>query len=57
MLNLKDIPVEPTVDILDPNGNVIITTNNFTTLTYIRLEIKKNCLEGYSVRKADGYPS
>ena len=54
MLNLKDIPVESTVDVLDPNGDVIITTNNPTTLTYIRLEIKKNHLKGYSVRKHNG---
>lgn len=54
MINLNAIPVEPTVTILNPDGTELIATNNVTTFTYIRLEIKKNKLEGYKVRTDDG---
>lgn len=54
MINLNAIPVEPTVTILNPDGTKLIATNNVTTFTYIRLEIKKNKLKGYKVRTDDG---
>jgi hypothetical protein len=54
MINLKNIPVEPTVTILNPDGSELITTNDNTTFTYIRAEIKKNKLSGYKVRSEDG---
>ena len=54
MINLNNIPVEPTVTILNPDGTELITTNNITTFTYIRLEIKKNNLKGYKVCTKDG---
>lgn len=54
MINLNAIPIEPTITILNPDGSELITTNNVTTFTYIRLEIKKNKLEGYKVRTDDG---
>ena len=54
MTNLNAIPVEPTVTILNPDGTKLIATNNVTTFTYIRLEIKKNKLKGYKVRTDDG---
>lgn len=55
MININNIPVEPTVTILNPDGSELITTNNVTTFTYIRLEIKKNKLSGYKVRDKNGY--
>lgn len=54
MINLRNIPVEPTVTILNPDGSELITTNNVTTFTCIRLEIKNNKLSGYKVRSEDG---
>lgn len=53
-ISLENIPVEPTVTILNPDGNELITTNSITTFTYIRLEIKKNKLKGYKVRAENG---
>jgi hypothetical protein len=47
---LNKIPVEPTITIYNPDGSELITTNNPTTLQYIRLEIKKNKLNGYTIR-------
>jgi hypothetical protein len=54
MIDINNIPVEPTITIVDPNGNDVITTNNVTTFFYIRNEIKKNSLKGYKVRTDDG---
>lgn len=54
MIDLNDIPVEPTITILNPDGSELITTNNITTFFYIRSEIKKNSLKGYKVRTDDG---
>lgn len=54
MIDLNNIPVEPTITILNPDGSELITTNNVTTFTWIRLEIKNNQLSGYKVRTNDG---
>ena len=54
MIDLNNIPVEPTITILNPDGGELITTNNVTTFFYIRSEIKKNSLKGYKVRTDDG---
>lgn len=47
---LSKVPVEPTITIYNPDGSELITTNNPTTLQYIRLEIKKNKFKGYTIR-------
>jgi hypothetical protein len=54
MIDINNIPVEPTVTVLNPDSSELITTNNITTLTYIRCEIKHNHLEGYSIRTTSG---
>lgn len=54
MISFSNIPVEPTITILNPDGSELITTNNVTTFTWVRLEIKKNKLKGYKVRTANG---
>jgi hypothetical protein len=54
MIDISSIPVEPTVTIFNPDGSELITTNNVTTFTWIRLEIKKNKLRGYKVKTANG---
>lgn len=55
MINLNNIPTESTVTIINPDGSELITTNNVTTFTWIRLEIKKNKLIGYRVRAENGH--
>ncbi len=54
MIDFNNIPVEPTITILNPDESKLITTNNITTFTWIRLEIKKNHLKGYKVRAVNG---
>ena len=54
MIDIINIPVEPAVTIINPDGSELITTNDITTFNYIRLEIKKNKLEGYKLRTATG---
>ena len=48
-IDLNNIPVEPTITILNPDGSELITTNNSTTLWYIRLQIKQQKLKGYKI--------
>lgn len=54
MIDVNNIPTEPTIAILNPDGSALIITNNVTTFTWIRLEIKKNKLKGYKVKTANG---
>lgn len=54
-INLENIPSEPTIIILNPDGSELITTNNPTTLQYIRFEIKRNKLSGYKIRTVSDY--
>ena len=49
MIDLNNIPVEPTVTIYNPDDSELITTNNPTTLQYIRLQIKEQNLKGYTI--------
>ncbi len=49
MIDLNNVPVEPTITILNPDGSELITTNNPTTLQYIRLQIKEQNLKGYKI--------
>lgn len=53
MIDLNNIPEEPTVTILNPDGSELITTNNPTTLQYIRLQIKEQNLKGYKILTRD----
>lgn len=48
-IDLNNIPVEPTITIFNPDGTELITTNNPTTLQYIRLQIKQQKLKGYTI--------
>ena len=54
-INLENIPSEPTITILNPDGSELITTNNPTILQYIRIEIKRNKLSGYKIRTVSDY--
>lgn len=53
-IDIHNIPAEPTIQILNPDGSVLISTNCMTTFDYIRAEIKDNALEGYKIRTEDG---
>lgn len=53
-IDINSIPVEPTVTIHNPDGSELITTNNPTTLQYIRLQIKRQSLEGYTILTESG---
>lgn len=52
-IDINNIPVEPTITILNPDGTELITTNNPTTLQYIRLQIKQQKLKGYTIRTCE----
>lgn len=54
-IDLNNIPVEPTITILNPDGTELITTNNITTLYYIRLQIKQQKLKGYKIRTYENH--
>lgn len=54
MIDVSNAPVEPTVTVINPDGSELITTNNVTTVTWIRLEIKRNHLCGYKIKNASG---
>ena len=49
-IDLSNLPEEPCIDILDPEGNVIWHGNNVLHLDYIRVQIKENKLTGYKIR-------
>lgn len=53
-IDLNNIPVEPTITIFNPDGSELITTNNPTTLQYIRLQIKQQRLKGHTIRTFTG---
>lgn len=48
-IDIHNIPAEPTIQILNPDGSVLISTNCTTTFDYIRTEIKDSALEGYNI--------
>lgn len=49
-IDLTNLPEEPFVDILDPDGNVIWHGNSVLHLDYIRVQIKRGKLTGYKLR-------
>lgn len=54
MINLNNIPKEPYVDVLNPDGSVLIHTNDTLTLDWIRSEIKRQSLRGYKIKTRSG---
>ncbi len=55
-IDLSKVPVEPTIDIIDDKGNVVVTTNSDIVFSYVRVQIKRLHLEGWKVRcHNDGY--
>lgn len=53
-INFNNLPVEPTVTIINPDGTDLITTNNPIALLFARLEIKHLKLKGFKIRTASG---
>lgn len=53
-IDINNIPIEPIVTILNPDGSELITTNNPTTFQYIRLQIKRQNLKGYKILTTSG---
>ena len=49
-IDLTNLPEEPFVDILDPDGNVIWHGNSVLHLDYIRVQIRRGKLTGYKLR-------
>ena len=49
---------EPEIEILNPDGHIIVKTNNELVFDWFRLQIKKKKLEGYKIRTEDNqiYP-
>lgn len=53
-INFKNIPVEPTITIIDNHDNVLITTNNPIAVLFARVEIKHLKLVGFRIRTMSG---
>lgn len=53
-INFDNLPVEPTVTLITPEGKDLITTNNPIAILFARLEIKHNKWTGYKIRTALG---
>lgn len=53
-IDFSNLPVEPTITIIDNHGNDLITTNNPIAILFARLEIKHLKLKGFKVRAASG---
>ena len=53
-INFDHLPVEPTVTLIDPDGNDLITTNNQIAILHARAEIKRDKLTGYKIRTESG---
>lgn len=54
-IDFDNLPVEPTVTLITPDGNDLVTTNNPIVILFARLEIKRHNWEGYKIRTASGY--
>lgn len=53
-INFNNLPVEPTITIINPDGTDLITTNNPIAILFARLEIKHLKLKGFKIRTASG---
>lgn len=49
MIDITKCPTEDYVDVYNPNGTVLVRTNDEVMFSYIRHEIAKNRYEGYYV--------
>ena len=49
-IDFSKVPVEPTIDIIDDKGNVIVTTNSDIVFLYARVQIKHLKLRGWKIR-------
>lgn len=49
-IDFSKVPVEPTIDIIDDKGNIVVTTNSDIVLLYARVQIKHLGLRGWTIR-------
>lgn len=55
-IDFSKVPVEPTIDIIDSHGNIVVTTNSDIVFLYARVQIKHLKLKGWKIRcHNDGY--
>ena len=54
-INFDNLPVEPTVTLIAPDGKDLITTNNPIAILFARVEIKHHKWTGYKIRTASGF--
>lgn len=54
-IDLNTVPVEHFVDIYNPDGSLLIRTNDILTFDYIRVQIKRAHAEGFKMKTDDGY--
>lgn len=57
-IDIEKCPVDVFAEIINPDGSVLARTNNVLMFDWIRTEIKRKRLEGYSIRCENGkkYP-
>lgn len=54
-INFNNLPVEPTVTLITPNGKDLITTNNPIAILFARVEIRHHKWVGYKIRTTSGF--
>ena len=54
-ISFDHLPVEPTVTLIDSDGNDLITTNNPIAILFARVEIRRHKWTGYRIRTASGF--
>lgn len=54
-INFDNLPVEPTVTLIAPDGKDLITTNNPIAILFARVEIYHHKWTGYKIRTASGF--
>lgn len=53
-IDLSNLPIEPTITIIDNHENEVVTTNNPVAVLYARVQIKHLGLVGFRIRTSSG---
>lgn len=53
-IDIHDMPAEPAIQVLNPDGSVLVSTDCTATFDCIRAEIKDNASEGHKIRTENG---
>ena len=54
IISFDNMPVGPTVTLIAPDGDDLMTTNNPNAILFARSSIKRNKLDGYKIRTENG---